>query len=278
MKPAEVLFFYRIFNWREKISCLRPLAYTALGYALAGRWEAPAALGNGLAVLGILACSYAVNDYYDHKLKGEDNFSAFLTGSGRLPRGTALALGFLPLVLCAFLPRQRALPVILAGVLLVLTVAYSLPPFRLKEKRIVGFAVPPLCAAIIFFQGYFLFGRDAPHIRLFGVIVLLFHLYVETLHQIADLAGGEGRAGLDMRKLVAFARLFPSLSLLLSVALALYSPWFLVTTFFSAVRLAAVLRADLEGEIFRIRKRLLSPVWSVYEFGVYGLIGIFGCL
>ena len=276
MKPAEVLFFYRIFNWRGKISCLRPLAYTALGYALAGHWEMPAAIGNALAILGILACSYAVNDYYDYQLKGEDNFAAFLSRSGKMPRGVVLALGFLPLILCVFLPWNSALPVILAGVLLVLTILYSLPPFRLKERKVIGFAVPPLCAVVIFFQGYFIFGLDVPQIRLFGVIVLLFHLYVETLHQIADLVGGEGRTGSNMRRLVALTRLFPALSLLLSVVFALYNPWFLVTTFFSAVRLAAVRRTDLEGEIFRIRKRFLSPVWSVYEFAVYGLLGILG--
>lgn len=276
MKPAEIIRFYRLSNWRGKISCLRPLAYTFLGYALAGRFDLLASFRNAMAILGILACSYAVNDFYDFKLKGEKNFTASLFKSGRLPLGAIFALAWLPLILCLLLPLENPVPPILAGVLLLLTVLYSLPPVRLKKRRIIGFATPPVCAVIIFFQAYFLFGRDTLFIRLFGLVVLFFHLYVEALHQLADTVGGEGRAGLDLRRLIRLTRLFPSLSLLLSVVFALYSPWFLVTTFFSAARLAALRRADLETDIFKIRKNFLSPTWSAYEFAVYGLLGILG--
>jgi len=277
MKLIEVLFYYRILNWRDKISCLRPLAYTFLGYAMAAQFELGLAGRNALAVTGILAASYALNDYFDYVLNGEKNFTANLMESHKLSLRQVYLLCWLPLALCVAIPLQKVIPVVLLLILLLLTIIYSLPGIRLKDRKIWGFITPPVCAVIIFLQAYSLFGNYNAKVLMLAVLLFLFHLYVEALHQMADFVTDGNENNMGEEEIIKLLNLFPLLSLLSAVIFSFYYHLFLLTVFFSVVRLLALRKFDPVG-ILRIRKNIFSPLWSIYEFAIYGVLGLTGYL
>jgi len=276
MRLIDILFYYRLLNWRDKISCLRPLAYTFLGYAMAAQFELGLAGRNALAVAGILAGSYALNDYFDYVLNGEKNFTSNLIESGQLSGRWVYLLGWLPLVLCIAIPWQKVTPVILLLVLLILTIIYSLPWIRLKDRKIWGFITPPVCAVIIFLQGYTLFGNFNAKVLMLAILLFLFHLYVEALHQLADYVSDNDKIQMGEEEIFNLLHLFPLLSLISAVIFSFYHLLFLLTVFFSVVRLLALRKFD-PAEILRIRKNIFSPLWSIYEFAIYGVLGLTGC-
>jgi len=276
MRLIDILFYYRLLNWRDKISCLRPLAYTFLGYALAAQFEFGLAVRNALAVAGILAASYALNDYFDYVLNGEKNFTSNLIESRHLSRRRVYLFCWLPLALCFAIPLQKIIPFILLLILLILTIIYSLPGIRLKDRKIWGFLTPPVCAVIIYLQAYSLLSNFNVGVLMLAILLFLFHLYVEALHQLADFVtdGNENNMGED--EIIKLLNLFPLLSLISAVIFSFYNLLFLLTVFFSVVRLLA-LRKFNPAEILRIRKNIFSPIWSIYEFAIYGVLGLTGC-
>lgn len=274
VRVPDIIYFYRIVNWREKISCLRPLAYTFLGYLLAPGFRIGAAARNTLVVAAILTASYALNDYYDFQLNGEGSYLTRLIRVGRIDRKAALLWCWLPLILVILLPIANTAAVILTLTLIVLTLLYSIPPVRLKSRRVWGFVTPPACAVIMLLQSYALFAPIGLTIAALALLVLLFHLYVETIHQISDsVAEGAGKDRVGAY--LSLLKLWPTLSLVVSAVLSLFQPVFLISTGFAVVRLIALKRVDVPQEISKIRKNILTPIWSIYEFLAYGLIGFF---
>jgi hypothetical protein len=274
VKPYNLLYFYRILNWRDKISCLRPLAYTALGYAMAGYFRFGPALRNALAVAGVLAFSYVLNDYYDFRLLGENSFLAALVKKGRISLKTAFIFCWPPLLLAVLLPTRNPAAVALFILLFLLTTIYSWPPLRLKERKIWGFFTPPACAVVIFLQSYLLFADINFTVAALAVLILLFHLYVEAIHQVADCVfegGDQAKTG----RYVTAAKWLPAISLAAAAVVSFFNPIFIISVVFSLVRLIAARRIDVVGNILQIRKNFLTPIWSIYEFLIYGFLGIF---
>ena len=245
---------------------------------MAAQFELGLAVRNALAVAGILAASYALNDYFDYVLKGEKNFTANLIESRQLSLRRIGLLCWLPLVLCLGMPFHRIIPAGLIIVLLFLTIFYSLPPIRLKERSIWGFIIPPICAVIIFLQAYSLFNGFNLTISMLAIIIFLFHLFVEGIHQMADFFAEENEKIQEKEKIIKLLYLFPCLSLIISLAFAFYQPLFLITVLFSMVRLFTLRKINIEENIFRIRKNIFSPLWSIYEFAIYGALGLTGLL
>jgi len=73
-------------------------------------------------------------------------------------------------------------------------------------------------------------------------------------------------------EVIKLLHLFPLLSFLSAVVFSFYNILFLITVFFSVIRLFALRKFDT-AEILRIRKNIFSPIWSIYEFAIYGIIG-----
>lgn len=274
MRLPDVIYFYRIANWREKISCLRFLGYTFLGYLLAPGFRVGPAARNTLVMAAILTSSYALNDYYDSRINGESNYLTRLIRAGRLHRKTALLWCWLPLTLIIFLPIANAAVIILTLSLIALTFLYSIPPVRLKPRRVWGFITPPACAVIMLLQAYALFAPISLSIAALALLVLFFHLYIETIHQISDsVAEGAGKDRVEAY--LSLLKLWPTLSLVISAVLSFFQPVFLISAGFAVVRLIALKRVDVSQQISKIRKNILTPIWSIYEFLAYGLIGFF---
>lgn len=269
---CDAIRFFRLVDWRHKISCLRFLGYTFFGYAVADARNVFAMACNTAAIAGILACSYALNDYYDFVINGEDSFLASLVRRCVISLRRAFFLCWLPLVLCVGMVRSGITSTALTILFLFLVIAYSYPPLRLKDKRPWGFLTPPFCAAILFLQAFSLFFPIAMTALVFAALLFIFHLYVESIHQVAD-AASEGAGALEKRRWIILMYLFSAASIIAAIAASFLQPWFLVTAIFSLVRILTLSRTDVAGTIFVIRKGLWSPLWSLYEFAVYAVLG-----
>ena len=254
----ELLLFYRIRGWRNKLSCLRFAVYPLLGFCLSPLKPLPL-LADLLTVVGGSMSAYALNDYFDFRLRGESNFSSEMVG--RMGERKTLLLALLPLLLLPLGLLTSPATLLLLLLLLLLTLLYSAPPLRLKERG-WGFLIPPLCAPLLVLQAHLALS-SSPSLRVLLLLPVLFllQLHLEILHQL-DL-GREGR----WRRALG---LLPLPHLLLSLLLSLSDPLFLVGSLSACVRLLA-LRGEPNPS--RLRREPWRPGVFAEELALYGLMG-----
>lgn len=265
---VDLLRFYRVRRWERKLPFTRFLGYPLLGMAVGPEGAFTSFpfllfLLDGLAVVGILAFSYAFNDYLDFVLEGDSNYLGDCLRKGRLTHRQALLL--LPLPLLLFLPSLLLPPLTLLLLLLflLLSLLYSLPPVRMNRRTGVKFFLSPFSALLLMLQALLLSGDLTPAEVGLLIVVFLFHYYVNSFHYLEE--SGEWRSSLQF---------FPLLSLFLSLLLSFFvDPFFLLTTFFS------LLRFRRWGEDFHsLRSKLFGPPLFSEEFLGYALLGIGGVL
>lgn len=286
MNLKEFIYFYRILNWKGKISCFRFLGYSFFGYAMSFSyyysdisWWIACGL-NAIAILGVLMFSYALNDYYDFKLQGERNFLAIKIVAGHIQEKRAIIYCCIPLIfLLPLLFFGSLFSISLAFVFLLLVWLYSQPPIRFKKRKLLGFLVPPTGAAILFLQAYFLIGQTETSlvdVAALTVILFLFQFYVESIHILSDYFTGDEIKKIDKQKTLKLFKILPIISLFFSFLLSFHNYWFLTTSFFSIVRILSLMKVDIEKNIQSIRKDVFTPIWSLYEFLIYAVAGVAG--
>ena len=277
LSGSDLLYFYRIQGWGNKLTSWRPIGYTFLGYLMTGGFRVLPIVFNSLAVLGILAFSYSLNNYFDWKIQKEDNFLATQVQQKGLAKRLALIYCFLPLLFSPFifLIHSRT-AIFLFIVVFLLVLFYSLPPVRLKKRRFFGFIASPLGAVLLFLQGYSVLGLDFnnTNVVLLAVIIFLFQCYLETVHIIKDFFDEKEVKKVGLETALKLKWQFPLLSLSVSLLFSFFSPFFLITALFSLVRMGIVRKVNIKN-IPRMRANLFSPILSLYEFGFYGILGIF---
>lgn len=257
----ELLFFYRVKGWKNKLSCLRFMVYPLLGFSLSP-FEPVKMTVDTLAVLGGSMSAYALNDYFDFKLKGEENFSSRVTR--KMGERKTLILALLPL-----LPLPLALLTTLPTFflllsLLFLTLSYSAPPLRLKEKK-WGLLIPPLCSPLLFLQAHLaLLPHPSERAFLLLPLLFLFQLHLEILHL------------LDVGKVkeIKWLKIIPLSHFFLSSSLSLVDPFFLIGAFSSCVRFLAVRRMKEETNFFELRKKAWRPEVFAEELALYAVAGL----
>jgi len=276
LNPKEFLYFYRIVNWENKISGVRPIGYTFLAYLMAGRFEFLPIFLNTLAIFGALTFCYSLNDYFDWKIQKERNFLANKIQQGKLTEREALIYCFFPLIFFLslfFVDSKVAILLFLIGFLLI--VFYSFPPIRFKQRKFWGFVIPPLGVVALFLQGYSVLGTLNLNVLLLTVLIFLFQCYLETFHIIEDsLVKEEIKKISNPKRILNLLKGLPLSSLIISLGFAFFNPLFLVSSFFSSVRIAALRKFKIE-DVRKIRRNIFLPHWSLYEFGIYGILGIF---
>lgn len=275
LKLKEFLYFYRVLNWENKISGVRPVGYTFFGYLMAGKFEFLPIFLNTLAILGALTLCYALNDYFDWKIQKEKNFLASQIQKGRLSEKQALIYCFLPLLfflLLFFINLRIAILFFLIGFFIIFF--YSLPPIRFKQRIFWGFIMPPLGVVALFLQGYSLLGSLNLNIFLLAVLIFLFQLYLETFHAIEDsLVKEEIKKIINPKRALNLLKRLPLTSLIISLGFVFLNPFFLISSFFSSIRFVALRKFKIK-DIEKIRRNLFSFHWSLYEFGIYGILGV----
>ncbi|MEM2266330.1 MAG: hypothetical protein QXF20_05015 [Candidatus Hadarchaeales archaeon] len=257
----ELLLFYRIKGWKNKLSCLRFMVYPLLGFALSPFKPLNITIDT-LVVAGGSMSAYAINDYFDFKLKGEKNFSSRMTK--KMGEKKTLILAFLPLLLLP-LALFTTLPTFLSLLfLLFLTLSYSAPPFRLKERG-WGFLIPPLCSPLLFLQAHLALAFPPSRRALLLLpLLFLFQLHLEILH-LLDV----GRV-----KSVRWLKISPFPHFLLSSLFSLGDPFFLIGVFSSCVRFLAVRRIKRGTNFLELRKRAWKPEIFAEELALYAIYGL----
>lgn len=280
MDVKEFLYFYRVVNWKDKINSIRPALYTIFGYIMAGIFMPDIIVLNTLCIAGILIFSYTINDYFDWKIHGETNFLSTQIMNEKISEKIALIYSFIPLILCIpvffIFPPMSTISKVLLILIFLVTTFYSLPPLRLKEKDYVSFVTPPLVMTLMYLQGVTSLENLSTPVFLLGILIFIYHLYIEAIHVYADWCSEEDYKKIkDRKSLNTMLRTFPLISIILSIMFSIFNRWFLVTTFFGIVRSIETVRIT-HATIKEIRKNFFSPVWSLYEFAIYGIIGMMG--
>lgn len=275
LKPKEFIYFYRVLNWEEKINCLRPLGYVLLGYAVAGKFDFGLNLANTLALIGIFIFVYSLNDFYDWKLRGERNFLGLMIEKKEISEKQAIVYSVTPLGL--IFPLIFFKISLISWVLLFLgtglAVIYSLPLLRLKEKRPFRLITFPFCMTLLFCQGFSLMDIFKTSTLMLGVIVFLYHCFIEALHIVSDWQEGEKQV-ITQKEALKLLGYLPCSLLVISLIFALVNPLFLTTSLFSLARMRVVAQKNIIGEVLTIRKNIFDPFYLPWEFGFYALFGI----
>lgn len=276
LKPKEFLYFYRIINWENKISGVRPIGYTIFGYLMAGTFSFLPLFLNTLAIFGALIFCYGLNDYFDWKLQKEKNFLSYKLKKKELTKKEALEYYFLSLFL--FLPffiitSKISLILFLAGFLLILF--YSIKPIRFKKIKFLGFIFPPLAVSLLFLEGYSILGALSLNIYLLAILIFIFQCYLETLHVLEDSTIKEETKKIkNARNVEKLAKNLPLVSFAVSLFFSFINPVFLITSFFSMVRFFSIRKINAKREIIKIRRNVFSLKWSLYEFLIYSILGV----
>ncbi len=274
LNPLDFLFFYRILNWKHKVSSIRPMGYTFFGYLMAAKFEIAPLAANTIAVLGALLFWFSINDFAALKT-GEENFMAAQIKQNKLTRQKALLLCLLPLIFCSyviFTGSRTAIFIFFFS--LVFNLLYSTGPTALKNLRYFGIVAAIIAAPLLFLEAETVLGKFTLQMFFMAIIVALFHLYMELLHIIEDFQAGEEVGKIKSQaSAVKILKITPLATLTVSLVFALFYPIFLITAFFSAVRILS-LKGFKQEQIQKTRRDLLSPRLSLYEFALYALFAL----
>ena len=284
LKTTELFYFYRIINWQNKISGMRSLGYSVLGYLMAGHLNLPFFFLNSLIIIGWLMLVFSLNDYFDWKVQKEKNFLSSKITKRELSEKQALFYIFLPLLLCLFLIIESLIswrPIFFFILFSLVVLFYTLPSIRLKRRKILGFLVSPITVSLIFLQSYFIFGRLNLDIIFLTVLIFLFHCYLEVLHALEDSLAPDEITRISSNQALKLLKAAPLISLFISLLFAFYNPIFFISSFFALIRIISLKKfRELVAKekltiqnIQSVRRNFLSLQLSLYEFLIYGALG-----
>ncbi|MBS3903628.1 MAG: hypothetical protein KGZ30_04640 [Anaplasmataceae bacterium] len=272
--------YFRIIPTHQKLTSLRPLAYVFFAYALTFPELSLISLINILVITLIVGTSYFLNDYYDHLLRKEDNFSQKMLRDGHSVT-TFLYFWLVVSILSSLVfslgliknHPQSVLLITLLSTGLLLAFTYSWPPLRLKD-RLVGPMVFPLAATILFLEAWALHQEINTTALVFSFIILIFQSYLEILHQIEDAQQMNERVRIKQDTARTAGIIMLTVGGLLTVSLGIIrGEWmFLLGTIFWWIRLIVFTKTP-DITIPLLRSRIWSPLLSVYEFLIYAIFG-----
>src|SRR3989344_4996160 len=206
----ELLDIYR-FRHGEKISSLRLMFFTIFGYITAGVFGGvyfqiiPYVLNTIVVFCGLLFASL-LNDYYDHRYLREKNAVSNFFTKNILSRRSVFFLIWSPWCLAFLifwlLIQYPVTPwaIILLWLDFILSFLYSSPPFRLKDRFLVGIVVSQIGVFLLFLQGFLLFGYPNQIAWVIAFFVFLFVWYLEFLHRIDDVYSGDDRTYMSIER------------------------------------------------------------------------------
>ncbi len=273
MKIKQLLYFYRILNWKHKVSSIRPLGYAVFGYLMAGKFELLPLAANTLAVLGALFFWFSINDFSDLKSKDE-SFMGSLVKAGKITRQKALTFCLIPLVLTPLVIFTGSTTAIaLFAIIFILNLLYSVGPLRLKSHKYLWTLEAILPAPLLFLECYTILGNIILPVIFMAIVVALFYFYTGILHILEDFQTGEKVQKIPRSLALKMLKAVPLASLIISLVFAAFYPFFLITTVASAIRLLSLKDFQL-NQVTKTRRNLLSLRFSLYEFALYALFAI----
>jgi len=207
--------------------------------------------------------SFSLNDYFDFKIENDNNFIKTLIKKGRITKKKAFFLCLVPSSLMIAVFFLNNISRILFLIFSLISIFYSVPPFRLKK---LSKSVPSvLCAGILFLQAYSSLRAVGLRAVLMFVLILVFHFMVEQIHRIS-----EGKKGLKLLKALPF------IYFLISLLFSAFDKIFLVSSFFALFRIKSLAKISNKSDFKNLRQDLKSELYSLHEFLVYSIMGILG--
>ncbi len=255
-----------------KTSSARLLLWALFGLAAAGVFDLKLYILDFLFVLFFMMSISFFNDYYDWKLLGEENASSKKNVQSIVPglAPLACALVFLFLVIA-----QRPTLVSMAALFysIIGGFAYSVPPVRMKDKKVFNIAIPATGMFCLFFQGFTLL--TLPDARGFFVAftVFLFAWYTELLHIVDDSFYAHETFRVKRKTAVFLLKQISVLGAFTALVGAFFNIIFLVSVLAWSARFWAI-KNTLPVDFAKARRNFLHPVWQLYDFALYGLAGI----
>ena len=277
----DLAYGYRVKSEQGLVSGQRAVLHTLFGYVIAAQGGF-GLLAVNTAVIALLFMFFgAFDNYWDWALLGEKNGTQRVIQRWRLSRVGALLFTCAPwLLILPLLHLARAWGMSLWSevtfwLINALGVSYMVPGIRLKKRRL-GFMVSSVWACLLFLQAYLLSGEtglDPSIVALCGAVFNLVY-HGELLHQLDDQLRRAGEAThAVIQTLVARLRRLSIGCLVASLLAAFINPWFLNTAVWSIVRRASLRRLAVE-DISTVRLQGWHPIWSLYEFAIYAVLGL----
>ena len=259
---------------------VRPLFYVFFAYSFAAHQISLVSFLNILLVTGIISISYLVNDYYDGLLRDDKNYISELLKTRRLTNLNILTYGiFVVGVVCilfAYVVSQIENVTGVASLLViggVLSIVYSWPPFRLKDRG-VGPFIFPVSATILFFESWLVHNEMNTTTIILAGLIFLFQVYLELLHLISDAQNPREKIRIKPKNARSLAFVILGIGFIGTLILGIiFHSLFFVGTIFWFIRLISFMRTA-DSNIPARRAYLWSPLLSVYEFFCYALAGL----
>ena len=265
-----LLKIYRFFS-KGKVSSMRLLLYVGFGFILSKDFTFTLySLDLLLVFTGILFASI-LNDYFDYKYLGELNAIGKMLKEKKIKESTVylsiILPGILPFILFYLMWEANApsWSLIMLLVSFMMSILYCAPPFRFKEKKIVGLLLPPLGIYLLFFQGVLLSGiPDKVNLIIAGNI-FLFSWYLEFLHLADDALEKNEYKKLNFIPALKLAKAIIILSFIINAYFAWYFTLILIPVFFSLYRFIKLQYIN-ENNLKENRHNLLSGIYRIEEF------------
>lgn len=275
----EVLFrLYRVFT-REKVSSLRLMLYVFLGYALSERWTPLVFLVDAFIVLGGILFASLLNDFYDYVLLGENNEAASLAKKKILTKKQLLFMAWCPWLFSLILffalafMKVSLISLFLLWASFLLSWAYSAPPARLKEKKLLGLIAPPIGIFMLFFQAICLGGFPDSQKLMISALVFVYTWHLDFLHLAEDSTVPHEAQRMNPALVVRAVRLTCIVGIVLSALFFLWHWIIIVSVAAWTLRFIAVRKMSAK-KISRERKNIFSRIYRIEEFMIYAVVAI----
>ncbi|MFH1402680.1 MAG: UbiA family prenyltransferase [Candidatus Altiarchaeota archaeon] len=262
--------FYRVRDWVKNTGTLF-IGFMCGMHVEASATHVPYPL---LLVLAYLVFAYmlsfSVNDFFDGRHGNERNYASEYLGRTSKPVAAMLygiPLTLMALLLCLTWFVTHSIPLILVMVFpVILTLAYSIPPFRAKKHFLFSLPLNAACIGVFQLLAGYLTVTDSIN-YLIVMLSLVYGNYIllhETIHQISHLKD-DVNAGVrslpsvlgvrETIRMLVLSQLLFSLILLANIML-FHSILPLIPLAFTAFRLKEVASSSEKTDFTRLRNRL----------------------
>lgn len=212
-----------------------------------------------------------MNDYYDAMLLGERNAFSQIS-KGKLAQlyiwGPWLIAFGLFIVLLQFTTATVSL--VLLWISLLMSIGYSAPPLRIKERKFIGLIFPPIGIFLLFLQGALLVGELNILSWMIVAMVFLLTWYAEGLHLLSDTFERDEVKRLSRGNAVKLLKGVCITGIAFGVVFALYECIFALGILFWSIRYYNIGHLPL-AVIVKKRREIFSNIWRVEEFILYTL-------
>jgi 4-hydroxybenzoate polyprenyltransferase len=186
-KISKLLYFYRVKDW------IKNLGFSILGLYIS-TFNPILLILNLIQTSFLFSFLFSINDFFDHVIHKEKNFIGNLLKQSILSKKLILLFCFLPLFLSiiVLILNFSIQYFIFYSIFVILSIAYSFPKIRLRDKPIIDIICNISFFLLIFLQSYF-FVKTIPIIKMyFFLFWIIFYIFSQEItHQLSHFKKDE---------------------------------------------------------------------------------------